>query len=109
MLLSRRRFLAITAATGALAAVSARAEPAAEPAPVEWRGTALGAQASLRLYHPDRAEAWRLVAECVAELERLEGVFSLYRPDSALSRLNRAGALDAPPFDLVVLLQESLR
>ncbi len=32
---------------------------------------------------------------------------SLYRPDSALSRLNRDGVLDDPPFDLVRVLSES--
>ena len=34
---------------------------------------------------------------------------SLYRPDSALSRLNREGILDDPPFDLVRVLSESRR
>ncbi|MCW2239051.1 FAD:protein FMN transferase [Azospirillum canadense] len=105
-MLTRRRFLTITAASAALAtAPSARA---AVPR-VEWRGTALGAEALLRLDHPDEALAWRLIADCLAELERLEGVFSLCRPDSALCRLNRGGALEAPPLDLVVLLTEAKR
>jgi thiamine biosynthesis lipoprotein len=34
---------------------------------------------------------------------------SLYRPESALSRLNRDGVLDEPPFDLVRVLAESRR
>ena len=34
---------------------------------------------------------------------------SLYLPDSALSRLNRDGILDDPPFDLVRVLAESRR
>jgi thiamine biosynthesis lipoprotein len=34
---------------------------------------------------------------------------SLYRPDSALSRLNRDGFIENPPFDLVRVLSESLR
>lgn len=107
-MLTRRRFVTITAALAGAAAAVPMAGAAAS-APVEWRGTALGAEALLRLYHPDTAAAWRLVADCLAEAERLEGVFSLYRPDSALCRLNRDGTLAAPPLDLVTLLGEAKR
>lgn len=104
-MLTRRRFLSVAAAAAGIAAIPA----AAAMAPVEWRGTALGAEALLRLHHPDEATAWRLIAACLAEVERLEGIFSLHRPDSALCRLNRQGALSAPPLDLVVLLNEAKR
>jgi thiamine biosynthesis lipoprotein len=60
--------------------------------------------ASIRLAHPDRAAAERLLTACVAEIARLEAIFSLYRADSAISRLNAEGALDAPPLELVELL-----
>lgn len=99
--MKRRRFLAVTAALGALAATPARAF---RLDPVEWRGTALGAAASLTIAHEDRATALALLEQCLSEVERLERVFSLYRPDSALVALNRAGRLEAPPLDLVVLL-----
>lgn len=99
--MKRRRFLAVTAALGALAASPARAF---RLDPVEWRGTALGAAASLTIHHEDRTAALALLDQCLAELERLERVFSLYRPDSALVALNRAGRLEAPPLDLVALL-----
>jgi thiamine biosynthesis lipoprotein len=92
--LSRRRFIAISAA--ALAAGGARAAPV-----TRWTGVALGARASITLDHP---EAARLVAAARDEIARLEGVFSLYLANSALSRLNREGALDAPPFELVECL-----
>lgn len=101
--MKRRRFLAISAAAGALAASPARAF---RLDPVEWRGTALGAAASLVIHHEDRGEALRLLDESRAELERLEKIFSLYRADSALVRLNADGRLDAPPLDLVALLGE---
>lgn len=97
----RRRFLAITAAAGALAASPARAF---RLDPLEWRGTALGAAASLTIHHEDRDAAVALLARCEAELARLEAIFSLYRPDSALVRLNRDGGLEAPPLDLLDLL-----
>lgn len=108
---SRRRFLRIVAAVagcGLLPGV-----PRAEGVPVGglkarvWRGTALGAAASIRLFHPDEAEAGRLIGLCLAEVERLERVFSLYRADSALLRLNRTGDLRDPPGDLARLLSEA--
>lgn len=97
----RRRFFAVTAAVGALAATPARAF---RLDPVEWRGVALGAAASLTIAHEDRAAALALLEQCLAEVERLERLFSLYRPDSALVRLNRDGRLVAPPLDMLALL-----
>ncbi|HLO78815.1 MAG TPA: FAD:protein FMN transferase [Magnetospirillum sp.] len=99
--IERRRFLAIAAAAGGMA-LTGGAAPATEL--WEWRGSALGAQASLRLYHPDRAAARALIHACLAEVERLEAIFSLYREDSALCRLNRDGGLVAPPMELVEVL-----
>jgi thiamine biosynthesis lipoprotein len=105
--LTRRRVIAIiaTAAGSALltGARTARADDA-----IRWRGSALGAQVSLEIYHPDRAEAERLVRECLAEVRRLEQQFSLYQPDSAICILNRSGILVAPEPDMVSLLKTSL-
>ena len=94
-LLSRRRFLSISAAAVAVSG-STRTETLHQ-----WRGIALGAEASITLLHPD---ADRLITEAVAEINRLEDVFSLYRAGSALSRLNRNGTLDAPDFELLECL-----
>ncbi|SIQ63407.1 thiamine biosynthesis lipoprotein [Paracoccus thiocyanatus] len=98
MSLSRRRFLTITAAV-ALAPASLRAQPVRH-----WTGQALGARASIRIDHP---EAVAITARCLAEIDRLEGILSLYRADSALSRLNRDGALAAPPFELLDCLAQA--
>jgi len=93
-MLTRRRLIAISAAA-ALVPLRAQATPRL------WTGQALGARASIRLDHPDGAA----IAACVlAEIDRLEDILSLYRPDSALSRLNRHGHLDAPPFELLECL-----
>ncbi len=105
-MLPRRRFLAIAACCGTLGPVAALGNAA--PAPVVWKGVALGALASIRIVDPDRPRAERLLRDSLAEIERLEGIFSLYRPDSALSRLNTAGELAAPPAELVELLDFSL-
>lgn len=108
----RRRFLGILAASAALVGPStlhaALRTPGSWPEPVTWNGIALGADAQLQLLHPDRAHAERLVRLAVAEVHRLEQVFSLYREDSALSRLNRQGRLDNPPSDLSRLLSQAI-
>jgi thiamine biosynthesis lipoprotein len=73
-----------------------------------WNGTSLGSPSRLMLCHHDRASAADLVARCVAEIERLERVFALYRPDSEIARLNREGRLASPPFDLLTVLSQAL-
>lgn len=100
---TRRRLIAICAATAGSALVGAPGRLAAAPL-VRWRGVALGAEASITLSHDDPATARRLIAGCRAEIERLESMFSLYRADSALVRLNRAGELADPPPDMLELL-----
>lgn len=101
---SRRRFLTVAAAAVGLPVLPAGTAHAAEGALVTWRGVALGALATLSIHHPDRAEAERLVRAAVAETARLEAIFSLYRPDSVISELNRTGAIAAPPAEFVDLL-----
>lgn len=104
---TRRRFVSIVAACSAIAPLGlARAEKA--PLVSVWRGTALGALASMTLVHPERAKAQALIRNCVDEIERLEAIFSLYRAGSALSRLNAAGELQAPAHELVELLSLGL-
>jgi FAD:protein FMN transferase len=106
MSFSRRRFIGIAAcAAGFFDRAHAQAET---QKPAVWQGTALGALASIEIYHPDPAVASRLVQRSVEELERLEGIFSLYREHSALSKLNRLGSLHAPPPELLALLSISL-
>ncbi|MDA7964456.1 FAD:protein FMN transferase [Ruegeria sp.] len=96
--LSRRRFLTISAACAALPTGVAAAPSA------QWRGTALGASASLRLEGLTDAQAAPIIAAIEAEVTRLENIFSLYRPDSQLSRLNRDGHLPAPAPELLSVL-----
>lgn len=97
--LDRRRFLRISAA--ACASLAAGAPVFAEPRLHQWKGVAMGAAASITLAH---AEAEAIVADCVTEIDRLENIFSLFRPDSALARLNASGRLDRPPFEMLALL-----
>jgi FAD:protein FMN transferase len=105
--LTRRRMIVIAAAAaGAALLTRSRAVRAADP--VRWSGSALGAQVSIEIYHPDRAEALRLVERSIQEVRRLEQQFSLYEASSAICALNRTGILVAPDADMVALLKASL-
>ena len=107
--LSRRRFIGVTAAAAGLGLVPFGRAARAEAHLVTWRGQAMGAVATLQVHHHDRAAAERLVERSLAEVRRLEAVFSLYREDTALVALNRQGILVAPPADLVAVLAECRR
>lgn len=103
----RRRAICIMAAAAGLPLLGLAGRGHATEAPVVWTGQALGAPATLILNLEDRTKAERLIQQVVAEVARLEDVFSLYRSHSALSVLNRDGAIAAPPADLVALLEVS--
>lgn len=103
--LSRRRALQIVAAVAAFPkSALSKTNP---QIPVTWRGTALGADAAISLYHPNQKAADRLINLCVAEVRRLESLFSLFDTGSSISVLNREGRLEQPASDLVALLKQS--
>ena len=104
--LTRRRMIAITAMAAGSAVLPGRAAKAGEA--VRWHGSALGAQVSIEIHHPDRFMAQRLVQQSLLEVRRLEQQFSLYQTDSAISTLNRTGILVSPDADMVAVLQASL-
>lgn len=98
---SRRRFLAISAAAFCLPGAGARA--------ATWAGRAMGARVSMRLEGLSAEEAAPIFAAVEAELARLEDIFSLYRTESQISRLNRAGHLSAPAPELLEVLSVASR
>lgn len=103
---TRRRFLGVVGLAAAGSALWGLS-PVRAMQPVRWRGQALGAEAALTLYHPDPDEAAAIIAEALDEVAGLERVFSLHRPDSALSQLNREGRLTDPPAELVEVLRQA--
>jgi thiamine biosynthesis lipoprotein len=108
--MTRRRALTLMAAAAGLPLLARDGGSAASAAPrFVWRGTVLGARAELVVAHPDAAAARRAAAFCLDEVARLERAFSLFRPDSEITRLNRDGALAAPSPDLRTLLAEARR
>jgi len=101
MSFSRRRFITISAGLALGSIVSPTMAKT-----VSWRGIALGAEAKLIIAGLPEGEANRLVDSALAEIDRLEGIFSLYRTDSTLCKLNRDGKLQAPPPELLSLFSK---
>jgi FAD:protein FMN transferase len=71
-----------------------------------WQGEVLDAVSELTLWHTDAALCRRTIAKVEAEIARYERIFSLYRPDSEISRLNAAGELRRPAPELRALIEE---
>ena len=105
-IMSRRRFIAFIAAAAGMPLLLKAGGAQARPA--RWDGTALGAPASIQLFHTDEAQAQAAIAAGLGELKRLETVFSMYRADSSISRLNRDGVLENAPDDFIAMLNRAL-
>ena len=99
MSLSRRRFLAISAAAVA-APVPATA--------ASWSGIAFGSDVRLTIRAPG-PEAARAIGAARRIIAEVEDLFSLYRDGSALIRLNRTGRLDRPDPRFITLMHASDR
>jgi thiamine biosynthesis lipoprotein len=97
--------IGISAAAAGMALLPLHSQASTEA--VTWQGEAMGAQASLVIHHSDRAGAEWLVEATVAEVRRLERIFSLYREDSDLTLLNRQRFLVMPPPEMVDILRQS--
>jgi thiamine biosynthesis lipoprotein len=97
--MKRRQFilsLAGTAAAGLTGWQLARLMKTPGLEKVSQSGWRLGTNISMTVFHDRPGEAEKAIAEAFSELDRVEDVMSLYRPESQLSRLNRQGHLDNP-------------
>jgi thiamine biosynthesis lipoprotein len=104
--ISRRRAITVLAAAAGLPLVLKAT--AAQARMVRWEGTTLGAPSTIQLFHQDESQARAAIDAGLAELARLEQVFSIYRADSVLSRLNREGSVDDAPAEFTELLRRAL-
>ncbi len=66
---------------------------------------ALGSSITMSVWHRDEAAAEAALDAAFAELEIVENVMSIYRPESQLSRLNQEAMLDNPHPHLVMVLE----
>jgi thiamine biosynthesis lipoprotein len=108
--LTRRRAIRIIAAAAGLPLMIAAVRATAPSAQMfRWRGEVLDEDAELTLWHADAALCRRTFLRVRAEIARYERIFSLYQPESEISRLNAAGALSRPAPELRALIEESQR
>jgi thiamine biosynthesis lipoprotein len=108
--LTRRRAVRIVAAAAGLPLMIAAVRATAPQGRLHsWQGEVLGALSELTLWHTDAAFAQRTILRVRDEIARYERIFSLYRRDSEISRLNAAGRLDKPSPELRALIGESQR
>ncbi|GHA42494.1 FAD:protein FMN transferase [Amylibacter ulvae] len=96
MTISRRRFIAISAAA---MGVGMRAQAST------WRGVAMGADVSITL-HANEADADHILALAISRIRQLENEFSLYLTQSRISALNDTGK-SVNTLDFNALLNEA--
>jgi thiamine biosynthesis lipoprotein len=107
---TRRRAIRIMAAGAWLPLMIAAVRASAPPERMfHWQGEVLDAVSELTLWHTDAALCRRVILKMEAEIARYERIFSLYRPDSEISRLNAAGGLSRPAPELRALIEQSQR
>jgi thiamine biosynthesis lipoprotein len=99
-MMHRRIFIA--AALGSIAGAAGAGEPAA---PLHTgAAVAFGTTVSVSVRHPDAEAAQRAIAAAIAQARRIDGLMSIYDPDSQVFRLNRDKVLHDPdPHVLAVL------
>lgn len=113
---NRRQFLWITGSLGGTLAarlalrgrttlVGTSPQPTPPQATVTRQGWALGSELTITVLHPDESAGRAAIDAAFAELETVESLLSIYRPDSQLRRLNRDKLLEAPHPYLVDVLR----
>ncbi|MBO6755653.1 MAG: FAD:protein FMN transferase [Roseibium sp.] len=93
MTVSRRRFVQIIAGCALAGPVPA----AGKSEPLKWRGRALGVRAEISVHTGNPVRARTALAAATDTIRRMERLFSLYEPASALLWLNQTGHLSMPP------------
>jgi thiamine biosynthesis lipoprotein len=68
----------------------------------------LGTVVTVTVVHTDADEARAMVNGALNEIERLEGVFSRYRAETPVARLNREGRVTDAPGELIEVVSSAL-
>jgi FAD:protein FMN transferase len=106
--MNRRKLIWASLGLCSLAATARWIAPGAsaeELKPHTLSGRALGTKVSLLALHADADLARTALAEALAEVQAVDKLMSLYRDDSQLSVLNRAGVLDRPDTRVLEVLR----
>jgi FAD:protein FMN transferase len=110
---SRRQFLVTAGLAGGVALgltrpfTSVKLPGAGELRSAQRKSRAFGTEISIVALHGDSGVAARAIGAAFDEIERVEQVMSLYRPDSQLCQLNRDGFLQRPHPYLVAVLEKA--
>jgi len=106
--LTRRRFIFISAAiAGASLILPGFSLPKTKKL-FRWRGRAMGTKIEILLNVRNSQQYQHVISSIKNEILRLEKIFSLYRDDSAISKLNSNGYIIDPPIELVDLVHRSI-
>ena len=106
--LTRRRFIFISAAiAGASLILPGFSLPKTKKL-FRWRGRAMGTKIEILLNVRNSQQYQHVISSIKNEILRLEKIFSLYRDDSAISKLNSNGYIIDPPIELVDLVRRSI-
>ena len=106
--MNRRRSLSVLAGASAACLVGSGCRGARQVEVSRWSGVLFNSDVDMAVHGLPARKAEALIKRCVEEMQRLEGLFSLYLPDSSLCQLNREGELVDPPAELVDLVSKSL-
>lgn len=101
-MLTRRSFLG----SAAVAFATTRVGAAASMTQISRTSRALGAEVKLTIFHESDDVAAAAADKAVEEIARVDRLLSIYRPDSAVSILNRDGQLPNPHPDLLTVLNK---
>jgi thiamine biosynthesis lipoprotein len=105
--MNRRKFITASLGLGALATAGgfAAAGTARGLEPYRLAGRALGTTVSLTVLDADPVRAEAALAEAMAEVQAVDRLMSVYRDDSEIAQLNRAGALPRPDARVLEVLR----
>ncbi|MCP5381191.1 MAG: FAD:protein FMN transferase [Kordiimonadaceae bacterium] len=107
---NRRRMLRIMAlGTGVMATPSGLFAKEMPKQFFEWQGRAMGAETSLQLYSDNEKKAEEVITGTQAVIRKYEKLFSLYYPESQISKLNQTGHLNNPDGEFLDLLKQSVQ
>ena len=108
----RRQLLRITAVAGVSVALGGGLVRAvmqrARLKQVRETRSLMGTLVVITVVHPDRDAARQIMADTFDEMERLENLLSRHREGTPIWRLNQSGVVDAPPREVVGVIQSAL-
>jgi FAD:protein FMN transferase len=106
--MKRRAFMQMGLGLGAGGMDGVARAQAPTAGPLVWVSrslNAMGTSMRLQLAHADAGVAEQALQAALADIRSVEDQMSLFRPDSALCRLNRSGHLAQAPADLLRVLR----